>query len=150
MLSSKKPGLRGGAYRTQAPDVDEGLVLKAMGKFICFVGDLGDYENKSRSDQPDGSGLVHLKPLLDELLLISETAQIAPGVLRKCFLKLVFERPDLNATVYNNGVWAGLRQERFVCILNHLRRLAREKERFRQVAAKLTAKELKDQPASQN
>jgi hypothetical protein len=83
-----------------------------------------------------------MEPFLQAVIKLQPCGEIAPGILKKGFQKIVFEFPKANVGSYDNNIWAGERQERLTTVLYHLRRLGREEERFRQVAAKLTPPEL--------
>ena len=63
-------------------------------------------------------------------------------VIRKGLSRLVFQEPSLNATIYNNSLWVGLRQQRVTCVLNHCRRLRREEDRLRQITLAMNGKDV--------
>ena len=133
---------RGGAYRVAPPAVSAPDIYNVFKDHLAWVSDFGIYEGLSRNTQPDGAGLARLEMFLTALLKLAPCGEIAPGVIKKGFEQIVFEHPKLNTSAYHNGVWAGSRQERLTTVLYHVRRLHREPERFRQVAAKLTSAEL--------
>ena len=129
---------RGGSKRGRVDSIDELAILACLLRHLAVVADMGLYEGKGRSDQPDGVGILILEPMLSELLTLCPAADFGASALKKVCLKLVFQHAALNNTVYNNGVWAGLRNERFVTIFYHLRKIKREPDRLRQVLEKLT------------
>ena len=134
---------RGGPRREKLDrDIDDGVLLDCFGKHHALISNLGIYESKSTKDQPCGKGLLFLEPLIADIVAIRASCSLPIPLVRKALQRLVFQQPTVNKTIYNNALWGGLRQERLTCVCNHVRRLAREDERFRQTALKLTAKEL--------
>ena len=122
---------RGGARRVSRGSADAGVLLDALGNHALLVSDLGAYEHISVTHQPDGRALVKLAELIDKLLVITPSGEMSVGALKKALGQLVFQQPSLNKSIYNNQLWASLRQERITCVMNHVRRLCRERERLR-------------------
>ncbi len=129
---------RGGARHRAAPEVDKSLLLQLFGEFLNVLSDLGGYERRSRADAVDGAALVASRPFLDRLLDICPTAELKGVSCKAALLDLVTENPAINRTQYKNIVFAGMRQERLCTIMNHLRRLKREKSRLKQCLGNLT------------
>jgi len=112
-----------------------------FGKFATAIADLGPYEFISRTQACHGRGLVALIDLLQAIVELCPGAELATGAAKQALLLLVVQRPEINTSKYNNGIWAGLRVERLATILNHLRRISREPGRLAQVASKVTGPE---------
>ena len=131
----------GGARRGKPPEVEESVMKGIVTLHIALIIAMGIYESKSTPDQPCGKGILHLHDLIAALVEACPGGEIGSPIIRKCLLSLVFDQPKLNTTIYNNGVWAGLRTERMITLMNHVRRLRREPDRLRQVMAKLNGQE---------
>lgn len=150
---------RGGAKHFSKPMVDPYLLYKTLHKHHELVANVGGYETVSRSQGTDAKGLHQCLPLLQDLLQISPTGEIHPGPFRQALMKLVQEKPQVNSTAFNGGVWANMRVERLTVALLHLRRLKADEE-MRKCVAKLTgtefqqlkelAKQLQDKDAAGN
>ena len=63
--------VRGGVRHIGAPSVDRNAVFDVLKRHASLLADMGRYEQKSRADACDGAGLVHLAPLLGELLRVA-------------------------------------------------------------------------------
>ena len=85
-----------------------------------------------------------MKAFLTDVVAISPRCELSVGSIRKAMTRLVFQQASINKTIYNNALWAGLRQERITCLLNHARRLKREEDRLRQVALHIGGAELEE------
>ena len=84
------------------------------------------YETISRSQAVSGEGLAANFNMLQKLLELSPQAELPARKTKTCIEKVLAQSPGLNATVFNNSVYAGLRLERLVVMLYHLRRLQRD------------------------
>ena len=135
----------GGSRRSAPPSsIDEGPLLDAFGRHASLISNMGSYESRSVSDQPCGKGILALAGLVRDIIKISPACLLPIPLIRKALSRLVFQQPTINGTIYNNGLWSNLRQERITCVLNHTRRLRREEERLRQVALKLSSPEFQE------
>ena len=141
---SMRPSGRGGPRRVSVDEVDTGLVVECFGRHMELLSSLGSYESKSRTDQPDGKGLLFLGSFVKDVIKISPSCELSIPSIRKACERLVFQEPHINKSVYNNNLWASLRQERITCVLNHARKLKREPDRMRQVSGHLARQELID------
>ena len=130
---------RGGARHHSKPYIDVGLVYKALSANAELVKDLGPYEHISRNGGVDYKGLVQVLDLLKAFVRVEPSAEIHPQPLKQALLRLLADIPEINATKYNGNVWTQLRQERCTCMLYHLRSVARDKEKLKFAAGKLTA-----------
>ena len=135
---------RGGARRAKPPELCEDALFRAFSLHLPQLSHLGAYETIEREGQPSGKGLLHLSGLIASLLALAPGAETQPMALRKCFQKHGVAAPQLNKSEYSLNIWCGLRQERVTTVLNHVRRLKREPEKFRQVCLKLTGTQIAD------
>lgn len=131
LLARAQTFARGGPRRVSRGSQDTGILVDALGAHAQIVINLGGYENISVTHQPDGKALVKLVPLINKLLAISPSGELSVAALKRALGQMVFQEPSLNASIYNNQLWASLRQERITCVMNHVRRLAREDDRCR-------------------
>ena len=127
---------RGGPRHHAKPYVDSGLLYKCLEKHQDLVRNLGPYEIISRSMGLDPKGLVTAMPLWKEILRVEPSGEIHAQPLRNALVKLLSEKPDLNASHQSGQVWANLKVERINCVLTHVRKLGRDKN-FTYIAAKL-------------
>lgn len=127
---------RGGSRHIAVKGMDLGVLTGILGRHRDLIMDLGRYERRARQDGVDGIGLVKLAPLLSELLDVAPNGRLHPGSIRAACLDLAIKNPGLNGTAYNNGVFAGMRQERLGVVFNHLRRLKREAREGREGGAR--------------
>ena len=132
----------GGPRHKPGPDVDAGILANMFQKHREAFRDFGFYEHISRSQACNGAGLVLAFELLDDLLEVCPTGDMPAKACKDAILALVIKKPDLNRTIYNSGIFAGQRCERLGVMLNHLRRLAREPQRFKQAAMVLNGEEV--------
>ena len=103
---------RGGARHGAAPKLDESEVFKVFKDHKDMACNFGAYERKGRSDQPDASAIVLLFDFIMALLCLCPSGDFGTTIVKKCYMRLCVENPRMNGTPYNNGIWAGLRQER--------------------------------------
>ena len=89
--------------------------------------DLAGYEILSRNQVPDVLSFMKLEPLIKGLLEVAPSAEIHPKSLSMSLLRALSGDPAMNSTAFRGDVWAGLKAERITTLLNHTRRLAREK-----------------------
>ena len=140
--SLDKSGMtKGGNRHTKKPEVDVGLLLKALTEHSPLVADLGPYEHIGRSQSCHPKGLIKVLPLTKGLLQLSGTGEIHSQCLRQALMNLLVAQPSLNQTIYNGAVWCGSRVERLGVILFHMRRLKFGSE-MKIAAAHLTGAEL--------
>jgi hypothetical protein len=85
--------------------------------------------DKVRIDH-QGSGLLMLLPLVKALLRLQPTAAIAVAQLKKSLLLLGAKSPGADTSQYGNDHWAGLRPERLLTLLNHVRRVQTMSQRL--------------------
>ena len=117
---------RGGARNYPKPYVDSGLLYKALAAHEDLVANLGSYEHLSRSNAPCPTGLVRCLPLWRAFLKIEKSGDIHSSPLRVALISLLAEKPQLNQSGQSGQVWANLRAERIVCLLNHVRAMSRQ------------------------
>ena len=132
---------RGGSYHIAGPAVDRTEYYRVVAASPELVMNLGTYERVGRADATHGKGLLHLQTIVVGLLEVNNSGRLNAPALKNAILDLVVDSPPLNKTCYNNGVFAGLKAERFVTVFYHLRRIKRDSTRRRQCLANLTAVE---------
>ena len=107
---------QGGAHNCAKPTLDVGVLVLLFGQFSAAICDLGPYEFISRTQACHGRGLVALIDLLRAIVEICPGAELATGAAKQALLVLVVQRPEINTSKYNNGIWAGLRVERLATV----------------------------------
>ena len=117
---------RGGPRNYPKPYVDSGLLYKALAAHEELVANLGSYEHLSRSNAPCPAGLVKCLPLWRAFVKIEKSADVHSNPLRVALISLLAERPHLNQSGQSGQVWANLRTERIICLLNHVRAMSRQ------------------------
>lgn len=144
MLSKVALGVsaRGGAKHKPAPVVDVGKLSEVFGKHKAVISDFGCYEHINRSQAAKGLGIVSMYDFLKDMLKMCPSADMPGTCARSAMISLIVQEPTLNKTIYNSSIWAGTRCERLGTVLYHLRRLAREEDRFRQAAMAMPGIEL--------
>ena len=127
---------------TPKPQVDEGLLFKAISNQSALLKNLGSYEHISTSQGCDPKGLVKILPLVRSLIDLEGTCEIHPSCLRKAIFSVLMEEPQLNDSKYAGSVWTNLKIERITVILSHVRRLAGSSSSgLKQCAARLSGAE---------
>ena len=137
-LSSSK----GGARHKPAPVVDPLILAALFGKYKASICDFGIYEHISVNQAVKGNGLVAHYDFLKAMLTLCPSGDMPGTSAKTALLTVICQAPDMNTTIYNTAVWAGMRCERLGCLLNHVRRLAREPDRLKQAAMSMTGAEL--------
>lgn len=136
------PSKKGGARHKPAPIVDPHVLAAVFGKFKSSIADFGIYEHVSVNQACKGNGLVAHYDFLKAMLTLCPSGDMPGNSARTALLTVICNAPEMNSTIYNSAVWAGMRCERLGCMLNHLRRLAREGGRFKQAAMAMTGPDL--------
>ena len=131
---------KGGPRHFVKPNVDQGLLFKALSNNTELVQDLGAYEVTSKNQATNYSGLVQVYDLLHALLKVAHTCEVHSGDLRSALLKICTDTPSVNNSEFKGEVWANMRQERLCTLMAHFRRL-KAPEELRKGAAKLKAKD---------
>ena len=129
---------KGGPRHFVKPNVDQGLLFKALGNNVDLVQDLGGYEVTSKNQATNFAGLVEAHDLLHALVKVARTCEVHSSDLRSALLKLCADQPSVNNSHFKGEVWANMRQERICTLLAHLRRLKAPQE-LKKGAAKLKA-----------
>ena len=136
------PNSKGGARHKAAPAVDPSILAAVFSKHKASVGDFGQYEHLSVNQAANGTGLTAHFELLKAMLTMCPTGDFPGTSAKAAMLTLVVQAPELNQSIYNSSVWSGMRCERLGCMLNHLRRLAREPPRMKQAASSMVGADL--------
>ena len=136
-------GGKGGARHLPKPQIDAELLKAVLVKQKDVIKSFGPYENISRNQACNPRGLVHVLPMVKEIVKLENSAEIHQACLRTALYSLYQDDPSINDSKFNGGVWINQRVERINCILYHFRRL-RNAEDLRTCASKLTSLEFKE------
>ena len=127
--------------RAMAFPIDPQLLTKVLADNMPLVTNMGEYENISRPMAAKGSGLVAMAPLIESIVDMQPSAELPLAQLKTALLQLVLGHPAWNSTRYRNDHYAGMRTERLMTLLHHVRRVVREPRRRAQLNLKLSGKE---------
>lgn len=130
---------KGGARHFAKPAVDPGIILRIFKNHSALIANLGIYETVSKSGAVSPQGLLDCKALLQDIIEVAPTCELAPQVLRTSLMNLLTHDVSLNSTKWNGATWCNIKAERVTVLLAHLRKLARDKEQQRICTAKLTS-----------
>ena len=131
---------KGGARHTTKPQVDTGLLYKAMSSHRQLLANMGLYESISKTQACNPKALVKVMPLIKGLVELEATGEIHGQNLRQAIFQLLMEDPSLNESKWAGGTWVSLRVERLNVVLFHMRRLRLSGD-LRACASKLTTAE---------
>ena len=106
---------------------------------VPSVADLGVYEHIGRSCAVDGDGLCAIVDVLEGLVQMNPGMEFNFSQLKAAYMNLVFTKPKVNTSKYPNKVWAGLKSERLITVLYHVRRVVRNDKRLQQMLGKMRA-----------
>ena len=95
------------------------VILDHSGSWKNMLG----YEPVAKSQAVKGDALASLSPFIEALLVVAPGGEINTNQLRAAVMAAVCAQPELNHTTQKNDSWCGLRVDRIVTVLNHLRRL---------------------------
>ena len=126
---------------TWASPIDPQLLAKVLADNMHLITNMGEYESISRPMAAKGSGLVALAPLIESIVDMQPCAKLPLAQLKNTLLQLVLERPSWNGTRYRNDHYAGMRTERVMTLLHHVRRVVREPRRRAQLNLKISGAE---------
>ena len=127
--------------RAMASPIDPQLLTKVLADNMPLVTNMGEYETISRPMAAKGSGLVAMAPLIESIVDMQPSAELPLAQLKTALLQLVLGHPAWNGTRYRNDHYAGMRTERLMTLLHHVRRVVREPRRRAQLNLKLSGKE---------
>jgi hypothetical protein len=133
---------RGGAHHRPKPPIDPHILDGIFSIFFKDISNVGVYEHISKSQAVNGEGLAARYDLLKAIITAAPSGGIPPGPARASLVKVFSQRPEANTTVFNTGVFAGLRLDRLTVMLAHLRRCAQDPSRMQQAAVKMTGPSL--------
>ena len=103
--------------------VEEDELVAALRAHRRKAMNLKTYENIGKSQTPDGPGLVKLYDLVMAILGVCPAANISKDMWRRAAMQMNRVYKGLNSTELTNRSWAGQRAERWMTVLNHVRRL---------------------------
>ena len=103
--------------------VDEDELVTALRAHRRKAMNLRTYENLGKSQTPDGPGLVKLYDLVMAILGVCPAANVSKDMWRRAAMQMNRIYKGLNSTELTNRSWAGQRAERWMTVLNHVRRL---------------------------
>jgi hypothetical protein len=121
--------------------IDPQLLTKVLADNMPLITNMGEYESISRPMAAKGSGLVALAPLIESIVDMQPCAELPLAQLKNTLLQLVLGRPSWNGTRYRNDHYAGMRTERVMTLLHHVRRVVREPRRRAQLNLKISGAE---------
>ena len=124
-----------------ASPIDPQLLTKVLADNMPLVTNMGEYESISRPMAAKGSGFVAMAPLIESIVDMQPSAELPLAQLKTALLQLVLGHPAWNSTRYRNDHYAGMRTERLMTLLHHVRRVVREPRRRAQLNLKLSGKE---------
>ena len=127
--------------RAMASPIDPQLLSKVLADNMPLVTNMGEYETISRPMAAKGSGFVAMAPLIESIVDMQPSAELPLAQLKTALLQLVLGHPAWNSTRYRNDHYAGMRTERLMTLLHHVRRVVREPRRRAQLNLKLSGKE---------
>eukprot|EP00435_Cladocopium_sp_Y103_P053550 s2178_g17.t1 len=130
---------KGGARHFAKPAIDPGILLRIFKDHSALISNLGIYETVSKSGAVSPKGLLDCKALLQDIIEVAPTCELAPQVLRTSLMNLLAHDVSLNSTKWNGATWCNIKAERVTVLLSHLRKVAREKDQQRLCTAKLTS-----------
>ena len=131
---------KGGARHTTKPQVDTGLLYKAISPHRGLLSNMGLYETISKTQACNPKALVKVMPLIKGLVELEATAEIHGQNLRQAIFQLLMDEPSLNDSKWAGGTWVSLRVERLNVVLFHMRRLRLSCD-LKACASKLTTAE---------
>ena len=134
-------GRRDLSLASWASPIDPQLLYKVLADNMHLITNMGEYESISRPMAAKGSGLVMLAPLIESIVDMQPCAELPLAQLKNTLLQLVLERPSWNGTRYRNDHYAGMRTERVMTLLHHVRRVVREPRRRAQLNLKISGAE---------
>lgn len=137
---------KGGARRAAVPKVGHDDLVRALDSYIQEVAvkeafNFGAYQNISRNMAASASGLAQNLLLLQAILSLGIT-EVGHVIMKVVLAFLVVKYPGLNKTKWTNQMWAGFVSERITTLMNHLRRVSQDQNRWRQLLAKCTPGDL--------
>ena len=124
-----------------ASPIDPQLLAKVLADNMHLITNMGEYETISRPMAAKGSGLVAMAPLIESIVDLQPCAELPLSQLKSTLLQLVLDRPSWNSTRYRNDHYAGMRTERLMTLLHHVRRVVREPRRRAQLNLKISGAE---------
>ena len=133
---------KGGPRHKPSPVVDPSILAAVFAKHKESIANFIIYEHISVSQAVRGNGLVQHYNFLKTMLTLCPSGDMPGTSAKAAMLTLVVQCPEINTSIYNSSVWAGMRCERIGCMLNHLRRLAREPDRLKQAALSMSGQDL--------
>ena len=120
--------------RSRVMAVDQLQLNKVILEHSASLKTMGGYESVSKPQAVKGDALAALSPMLYGLLDVAPSGEINNTQLKAAVMAAVCSKPELNNTNQKNDIWCGLRVDRIVIVLNHLRRLLDE-TKFQQMAS---------------
>jgi hypothetical protein len=133
---------RGGPRRAPLPRVDADSLLECLRDYVRHSGtkvglSFGPYDVIARQQAACGGGLAANHSLLERLLDLAPTGEVSFSSLKTAFFAVITANPMLmGATDYKPDIVAGMKAERVMTMLNHLRRIKRCNVRHSQMRSK--------------
>ena len=137
---------KGGARRTQVPEVDEEHVLDTCLSHVQKAGvsasfALGAYFHTEASHAVRGSALADLQHVVEDLLKVSSTLEFKYSTLKRVFVEVLKQFPGLKDRfpVSQQGNAAKAFADGILVVCNHARRIGRDEGRLAEACSKLTS-----------
>ena len=129
------------------PAVDADALLEWLREYVSNIGfkralGFAAYDSIARQQAACGAGHAANYMLLDGLLTLAPSAEVSFSRLKSAVFATCAANPSLmGGAEYRPGIFAGLKAERIMTMLNHIRRVARCKVRLAQMRSKCSARE---------
>ena len=136
---------RGGARHFPKPMVETGLLFDVLSAHEKIIADFKQYETLSTGSSIDPKGLMYCLQLVASILEFEPSCELHPQPLRNGLLRLLTNKPALNASMYSGSIWVNQRAQRVNVVLSHFRKLARAWPNAK-CAGELTGKEVSQLP----
>lgn len=137
---------KGGARRTQVPEVDEEHLLDTCLSHVQKAGvsasfALGAYFHTEASHAVRGSALADLQHVVEDLLKVSSTLEFKYSTLKRVFVEVLKQFPGLKDRfpVSQQGNAAKAFADGILVVCNHARRIGRDEGRLAEACSKLTS-----------
>jgi hypothetical protein len=123
-------------------DADQQILNDLVEKHKDFIMNMGIYDHLGRAQAVNGHGLYLARFFMADYLQLVPQGTVVIRMFQEAVLQVVIKMPSLNSSDWKNAIFAGSKVERCTTVLHHLRRVAGDKIRHRQMAGKMTGNEL--------
>ena len=128
------------------PKVSQDELLRVLDSYILGVAvkeafNFGVYQSISRSMAASALGFAQNRLLLEAILSMGMT-EVAHLTMKIVLAFLVVKYPGLNTSKWTNQMWCGFVAERITTMMNHLRRVSQDENRWRQLMQRCTPQDV--------